>query len=90
MEIYIILAFSFAIMYWWNYTREIIKTVQGVEKKLNDSESRLSPRRYGTRMFLLSFLIAPWYLGQIATQGRWAYIKMKSTFIIRKQYAIKK
>lgn len=88
MEIYTILAFSFAIMFWWNYTREIIKTVQGVENKMNNIEDRLSPSRYATRMFLLAFLLAPWYFGAIATQGRWAYIKMKATHLVRQQYAL--
>lgn len=88
MAIYIIFALSFAIMYWWSYTREIIKTVQGVEKKLNDSEIRLNPGRYSTRMFLLSFLIAPWYVAEVIASPKWQYIKIKSTNIIRKQYAL--
>ena len=88
MEIYIVLALSFAIMYWWKYTREIIKTVQGVEEKLNLVEATLSPSRYTTRMFLLTFLMPPWYLIQIATQTRWGYRKMKATSLIRQQCVV--
>ena len=88
MEIYITLALSFAIMYWWYYTREIIKTVQGVENKFNDIEDRLSPSRYATRIFLLSFLLAPWYVIVITTMPKWTYIKMKATCLIRQQYSL--
>ena len=88
MEIYLILCISFTIMYWWNYTREIIKTVQGVENKFNDIEDRLSPSRYATRMLLLSFLLAPWYLVAIATMPKWTYIKMKATCLVRQQYSL--
>lgn len=88
MELYLILALSFAIMHWWSYTRQIVKTVQAVEKKLNLEYANLSPSRYTMRIFLLSFLLAPWYLSQIMTLPRWDYIKMKATEIVRKQYAI--
>ena len=88
MEIYIIFAISFAIMFWWNYTRQIIKTVQEVEKKLNDSEIKLNPIIYGSRMFLLSCLIMPWYFAAIISQDRWDYIKEKSCNLLKQQYIL--
>ena len=89
MEIYLILAFSFALMYWWNYTREIILTVKGVEDRFDKMDGSIDPILFSVLTGIITFIAAPVYAYEIFTSNKRAYIKDIATTIVRKQHQIR-
>lgn len=77
-------------MYWWNYTREIILTVQGVENMMDEIDSGISPGLFALFSFVVTTVAMPVYAYAIITTPRREYIKLLSTDIVRKQYSLDK
>ena len=86
MEIYLIIALSFAMMYWWNYTREIILTVQGVEGRFDKMSGGINPVLFSLFTGIATFVAAPVYACVIFTTDKRAYIKDMATTIVKKQH----
>ena len=82
MEIYLIIALSFTIVYWWNYIREIILTVQGVEG-INGGVG-FKPIVYTIAASVVAFIAMPRIAFDILRMPRRDYIKNISTAIIKK------
>ena len=59
MEIYLILAFSFAIMYSYSYTQEVIETTRAVVELLEIEWGTFNPFWYYIKEFAFSFFMFP-------------------------------
>jgi hypothetical protein len=88
MEIYLIIALSFTIMYWWSYTREIILTVKGVENRFDKMDGSINPVIFSILSGVATFVAMPVYAYCILTIPRRAYIKDIATTIVKKQHEI--
>ena len=88
MEIYLILCLSFAMMYWWNYTREIILTVRGVEDRFDKMHGSINPVLFSIFTGVATFVAAPVYAYMIFTTDKRAYIKDMATTIVKKQHEL--
>jgi len=59
MTIYIIIALSFAIMYSYKYTREIVLITQRFVNSLDVTWGDFSPIKYSIKEFLYHFIMCP-------------------------------
>lgn len=88
MEIYLIMCLSFTLMYWWNYTREIILTVQGVENKFDEMDYSMNPIIFSILSGIATFVAMPVYAYCILAIPKRKYIKDIATTIVKKQHEL--
>lgn len=75
-------------MYWWNYTREIILTVQGVEERFEIQDHSIKPVLFSILTGITSAVLMPAYAFTIISTPRREYIKKMATIIVRKQHRL--
>lgn len=85
MEIYVILALSFAIMYHINYTNEILAVVKDVAV-IHDAEATAPLFIYGIVSFLTTLVFMPGYVLQILLKSRDDIIRSVSSEVLVKFY----
>ncbi len=88
MEIYLILAISFAIMYYVRYTREIISIIEGVAGLFDNTEHTFKPIIYIVNKFILTSFLWPLYILPVFTKNRYTYIKECSTEQLKAHYGL--
>lgn len=86
MEIYLIVCLSFSLMYWWNYTREIILTVQGVENMFDEMDGSITPTIFAILTGLATFVAMPIFAYNILIMPRREYIKAVAMSIVKAQH----
>lgn len=88
MELYLILAISFAIMYYFRYTREIIQTTLEVAELFDDLESTFNIAIYSILTFADSLIFMPLYAYKIIKISRYDYIKERSMHVLKMHFGL--
>jgi hypothetical protein len=85
MEYYIILAISFAIMYHFRYTKEILEVVKQVAI-IHDATPNATIKLYSFITFFITIIAFPLYAIVTITQPREKIIKEHSTTVLITYY----
>ena len=88
MEIYIILAISFAVMFSFRYTKDIIFTIREVAKVKDIEENKFLLNLMLVVFFISAALFMPAYLLVITTTERSHLIHQWSTRILIRHYGL--
>ena len=85
MEIYLILAFSFAIMYSFKYTNEVVKTTKGVVEVLDIEWGNFNPTWYYIKEFAYSFFMFPIAVQRLFNRDT---VKNEVSYILENNYGL--